>query len=458
MKLFGTDGIRGQINHNPMVAELALKLGQGLASLLPRQSEENPCVLIGRDTRGSGSMLEHAIVSGLLSCGCDVMLVGVMPTPAVAFATVHHHCAAGIMLTASHNPAEDNGIKIFAADGYKLSDAQEAELEAYLLDPTAQPKLAHASRIGSVRRIDDTAAAYLDHLRSAVTGLDLRGRRVVVDCGHGAASALAQPLLESLGAEVLLLHATPNGKNINADCGAMHPEHAAANLARHRACLGVCLDGDADRAIFIDETGAVLNGDRIIALCALDAQQRRVLAHETVVVTVMSNAGLHAAMHENGIRCLATAVGDRHVLESMRQGGYVIGGENSGHLIFANHATTGDGLLATLMVLAVLQRRQLGLAQLANCMEEYPACLLSFEVPAKPALENLATFQATCAAAAAALGEHGRQLTRYSGTENKARVLVEHRDAQLAQHWAEQLRAALRQDIDHACARTERIN
>lgn len=443
MKLFGTDGIRGPINTYPMVAEMALKLGQGIASLLPRPPHRRPCVLIGRDTRGSGPMLEQAIVSGLISCGCDVAIVGILPTPAVAFATLHHHCDAGIMLTASHNPATDNGIKIFAADGYKLSDSQEAELEHFLLDPQSRPALAQTDDLGEVRYLNHAADAYLAHLRQACCELDLRGQHVVVDCGHGAASALAEPLLRSLGAVVTLLNASPNGKNINANCGALHPEQAAECVKQSPATLAVCLDGDADRAIFIDETGAVLSGDRVIALCALDAQQRGALAHETVVVTVMSNAGLHATMRQAGIKSICTAVGDRHVLETMRRGGFVFGGENSGHLIFAEHATTGDGLLATLMLLALVQRRQQSLSQLAQGMEEYPACLLSFAVSAKPALESLATFGDAVTAANNALGEHGRQLIRYSGTEHKARVLVEHRDADVAAHWAERLRAAL---------------
>lgn len=442
-RLFGTDGIRGRVNEFPITAEVALRVGKAVARVLRSSGPNRNRVLVGKDTRISGYMLETALTSGLVSMGMDVFMVGPMPTPGVAHLTKSMGAAAGIMLTASHNPATDNGIKIFAADGYKLSDSQEAELEHFLLDPQSRPALAQTDDLGEVRYLNHAADAYLAHLRQACCELDLRGQHVVVDCGHGAASALAEPLLRSLGAVVTLLNASPNGKNINANCGALHPEQAAECVKQSPATLAVCLDGDADRAIFIDETGAVLSGDRVIALCALDAQQRGALAHETVVVTVMSNAGLHATMRQAGIKSICTAVGDRHVLETMRRGGFVFGGENSGHLIFAEHATTGDGLLATLMLLALVQRRQQSLSQLAQGMEEYPACLLSFAVSAKPALESLATFGDAVTAANNALGEHGRQLIRYSGTEHKARVLVEHRDADVAAHWAERLRAAL---------------
>jgi len=446
MKLFGTDGIRGRANRDPITPELALRAGKAVAGIL-RDDHRRPRVVIGKDTRISGYMLETALTSGLVSMGVDVLLPGPLPTPAIAHLTKSMGCAAGIMLTASHNPYEDNGLKIFDASGHKLSDELEAEVERQLLDPAGAPDGVEPGHIGKAQRIDHAQGRYIEYAKHTADDLRLDGLKVVVDCGHGAAWSVGPPIFEELGAEVIATGCEPDGTNINRDCGALHPEHAAALVREHGADLGVSLDGDADRAIFTDAAGRTVAGDRVIALCAIALKQLGRLRDHRVAVTVMSNLGLHEALRREGIEVITTPVGDRHVIEALRRHGASFGGESSGHLIFAEHATTGDGILSALQVLAMMKRHGRGLAELADCMDEFPQRLRNLPVRAKPPLEELPELQNALREADREFGNEGRHLIRYSGTENLVRILVEHRDAATVDAWSDRLAAAIERDI-----------
>lgn len=447
MKLFGTDGIRGTANQYPITPEIALRAGKAITHVLANPEKPRQRVIIGKDTRISGYMLETALTSGLVASGMDVFLVGPMPTPAVAHLTTSMGCAAGIMLTASHNPFEDNGLKIFGPDGYKLNDDLELAIEKYILDPTSPDTHVDAKHIGKATRIDDARGRYIEYAKYTADNVSLHGLKIVVDCGNGAAYYVAPLIFRELGAEVITMATQPDGMNINANCGALHPEQAAALVTQHQADLGISFDGDADRVIFTDAQGNVVSGDRIMALTALALKKRDQLRGNTIAVTVMSNLGLHAAMTAAGIEVITTGVGDRQVIEALRQHDHSFGGENSGHLIFADHATTGDGILSALQVLRMMQEEKLPLHVLADCMEEYPQKLESFSVPAKPDLDSLTHFQKLLAEAATAFGKEGRHLIRYSGTENKARVMVEHRDPETVRYWTAKLATALLDEI-----------
>lgn len=435
MRLFGTDGIRGRANEFPITPEVAMKTGQAVARVLKSQGKTRNRVVIGKDTRISGYMLETALTAGLVSAGMDVYLPGPLPTPAIAHLTKSMGCAAGIMLTASHNPFEDNGLKIFGPDGFKLSDALEEAIEAYLLNGESANDLVPPAKIGKAYRIDDARGRYIEFAKHTAYDIGLHGLKIVVDCGHGAAWWIAPLIFRELGAEVIKTGCDPDGLNINDGCGALHPEHAGALVRQHGADLGVSFDGDADRVVFTDARGDPVSGNRILALCALSLQQQGRLRGDTIAVTVMSNLGLHEAMHANGIRVLTTPVGDRHVIEALRANGHSFGGENSGHLIFADHATTGDGILSALQVLRMMKQRNAPLAELAACMDEFPQKLVNLPVSAKPPLDTLPGLQALMAEADAAFGEKGRHLIRYSGTEKKIRILVEHKEAAAVNAW-----------------------
>jgi phosphoglucosamine mutase len=446
-KLFGTDGIRGPVNEFPITAEIALRMGKAVANVLRSSGPDRNRVLIGKDTRISGYMLETALTSGLVSMGMDVLLVGPLPTPAVAHLTKSMGAAAGIMITASHNPYEDNGLKIFGPDGYKLTDEHEALVERHILGLEPETAPLPPARIGKAHRIDDARGRYIEFAKHTADNISLRGLKVVVDCGHGAAYFIAPLIFKELGAEVITTGIHPDGLNINHGCGALHPEHAGELVRKHNADLGISLDGDADRVIFTDASGQVVSGDRILALCAISLKEQGKLRKDTLVATVMSNLGLREAMKQHGIAVETTAVGDRHVIECIRQNGYSFGGENSGHLIFADHATTGDGILSALQVLRMMRGRDATIAQLATVMHEYPSQLANLPVPAKPPLDSLPNLQRLMEAATAEFGDMGRHLIRYSGTENKIRVLVEHREAEACQAWVERFSAAIRQEI-----------
>lgn len=448
MKLFGTDGIRGTANKFPITSEVALRAGKAITAVLAGTSPTHNRVIIGKDTRISGYMLETALTSGLVATGMDVLLVGPLPTPAVAHLTKSMGCAAGIMLTASHNPYEDNGLKIFGPDGYKLNDDLEEKIENYILADSPEEIVTPSHKIGKATRIEDARGRYIEFAKNTAGNLSLHGLKIVIDCGHGAAYIVAPLIFRELGAEVITMAIQPNGTNINDGCGALHPEAAGALVRQHGADLGVSFDGDADRAIFTDADGNTVSGDRIIALCALSLQRHQQLRGNSIAVTVMSNLGLHQAMADAGISIITTGVGDRQVIEALRAHDHSFGGENSGHLIFADHATTGDGILSALQVLRVMKETSKPLHELAQCMQEFPQHLESFVVPTKPPLSALTDFQDLVVKAEAALGKNGRQLVRYSGTENKARVMVEHQQQSLASLWAKQLKEALLQAIE----------
>ena len=389
MKLFGTDGIRGRVNEFPITAEVALRMGKAVASVLRSSGPNRNRVLVGKDTRISGYMLETALTSGLVSMGMDVFLVGPLPTPAVAHLTKSMGTAAGIMITASHNPYEDNGMKIFGPDGYKLSDELEGLIERYILGEVPDAAPLPPAQIGKAHRIDDARGRYIEFAKQTADNVPLHGMKIVVDCGHGAAYFIAPLIFKELGAEVITTCNHPDGININKDCGALHPEHAGDLVRRHNADIGISFDGDADRVIFTDANGQVVGGDRILGLCAIGMKEQGKLKHDTLVATVMSNLGLIEAMKKHGIRTETTAVGDRNVIECIRQNGYSFGGENSGHLIFADYATTGDGILSALQVLRMMRERNATLAQLSSVFSEYPTRLNNMQVASKPALDTL---------------------------------------------------------------------
>lgn len=399
-------------------------------------------VIVGKDTRLSGYMLETALTSGLLSMGMDVLLVGPLPTPAVAHLIRSMGAGCGIMLTASHNLAADNGIKIFDARGFKLADEVELEIEAHILSGDLDSAHISGSAIGKAWRIEDARGRYIEFAKSSIRNRTLQGLKIVLDCANGAAYSIAPPIFRELGAEVIETAVKPDGTNINADCGALHPEHIGRLVREHGADAGIALDGDADRVIFCDAAGNEVNGDRIIGMIALDYKKRGMLSRDTVVVTSMSNLGLHQALRANGIAVEVTDVGDRYVIERMRSGAYNIGGEQSGHIIFSDYATTGDGIITALHVLKLMVESGQTLAELAAFMTVFPQQIRSLPVARKLPLGELPELSELMAVAGRELGDSGRVIVRYSGTENKIRILVEAADAAAVQGWCERLGAA----------------
>ena len=446
-KLFGTDGIRGRANCDPVTPEVALRLGKTLALAFHASGHGSRRCLIGKDTRLSGYMLETAITSGLVSMGMDVFLVGPLPTPAVAHLTKSMGADVGIMLTASHNPFDDNGIKIFGNDGFKLSDGIEAEIERLVHSDTISSDHIRSDGIGKAYRMDDACGRYIEFAKATCPGLKLNGVKVVLDCANGSAYNMGPLILRELGAEVVKINAEPDGYNINNNCGATHPETVGQAVREHRADVGVAFDGDADRVIFCDAAGEVVDGDRILAMCALDMKARGKLAKDTLVVTSMTNLGLHEAMRKNGIRVEVTGVGDRQVIERMRQGGFNLGGEKSGHLVFLDHITTGDGIISALQVLRLMKAKNVSISTLADCMSEYPQQLISLPVKVKRPIAELPHLLAEVSRAEAAMGAAGRVVLRYSGTENKIRLLVETKDAAMCDEWTATLTAVIQQEL-----------
>jgi phosphoglucosamine mutase len=454
-RLFGTDGVRGIANIHPMTAEIALKLGRAVAYLV-RSGPHRHRIVIGKDTRLSGYMLEQAIASGISSMGVDVMLCGPLPTPGIAFITQSMRADAGVVISASHNPYQDNGIKFFSRDGFKLPDDMEREIEKLVLgEPGDGSGTAEfhalrptATRIGKATRIDDAAGRYVVFLKSLFPkDLTLDGMTIAVDCAHGAAYKVAPAVFVELGAMVVPLNVKPDGKNINDGCGAVHPEAMARAIAKKGAQLGLALDGDADRVILADERGRIVDGDAIMAVVGRDLMRQKLLAKKTVVATVMSNIGLERALEEGGGRVVRTPVGDRYVVEEMRRCGYNFGGEQSGHLIFLDHVTTGDGICAALNLLAIMQREQKPLSELARCFEPVPQAQLNVAIGQKRPLESLPEVGAAIRSVEKALGHEGRVLVRFSGTENKARVLVEGPDAKRIAGYAERIADELRKAL-----------
>ena len=446
-KLFGTDGIRGQANRYPVNAELALKLGKALGKRLRAHGYGSARAVIGKDTRLSGYMLETAITSGLVSAGCDVFLVGPVPTPAVAHLTRSLAADVGLMLTASHNPYDDNGIKIFSPLGYKLEDEEEDDLTRLILGTDLNTDDIRSDQLGKAYRLDDARGRYIEFAKSTVGNEKLSGFKVVMDCANGAAYDIGPWIFRELGATIIKTGVAPDGLNINTGCGAMHPQVVARLVKEHGADIGIALDGDADRVIFADADGNIVDGDRVLAACAIAFKRHGQLANDTVVVTSMSNLGLHDAMRRHGIRVEVTDVGDRYVIDAMRKNGHSLGGEKSGHLIFHDHATTGDGIIGALQMMRMMKREGKTLAQLADCMTEYPQTLVSLKVKEKKPIAGVAVLAAAIKACEDELKDAGRVIVRYSGTEPKIRLLVEARDPALVDTWIEKLTRAVHEGL-----------
>ncbi len=442
-KYFGTDGIRGRANIHPMTAEVALRVGLAAGKLFRTDDDRRHLVVIGKDTRLSGYTIEPALVAGFASVGMDVRTFGPVPTPGVAMLTRSMRADLGVMISASHNDYADNGIKLFGPDGYKLSDEIELKIEA-MMDEGLDQDLAQSHKLGRVKRIDDAQARYIEIAKQAFPKrLSLQGLRIAVDCANGAGYKVAPTTLYELGAEVCSVGVSPDGLNINADCGSTHPETLAEAVKRYRADIGIALDGDADRVIICDEKGQVVDGDQIMALVGLDWARRGRLAGGGVVATVMSNLGLERRLKAEGLSLERTKVGDRYVMERMREGGFNIGGEQSGHIILHDHATTGDGLMAALQVLAVLVESGKPMSELARQFEPVPQKLENVRYAAGRPLES-ETVKAAIADGEAALNGTGRLLVRPSGTEKLIRVMAEGDDEGLVRRVVSDVSAAVR--------------
>jgi phosphoglucosamine mutase len=469
-RLFGTDGVRGVANVEPMTSEMALKLGRGLAAVLhdPRHQaagapgDHPPAparmrgsdghhrykILIGKDTRLSGYMLETALASGICSMGVDVLLVGPLPTPGVAYLTRSMRCDAGVVISASHNPYQDNGIKFFSYDGFKLPDETEAKIEDLIFSGETERHRPTGNAIGKQRRVDDAVGRYVVCLKNSFPRhLTLEGMKIVVDCGHGAAYRVAPDVLTELGAEVVALGVKPDGENINQNCGSLYPEAARQAVLEHGADLAITLDGDADRAVFVDEKGEIADGDHVLAICANEMREKATLQGNTVVATVMSNLGLELALDGMGVKLKRTQVGDRYVVEEMVRGGFNLGGEQSGHLLFLDHNTTGDGCLTALQLLAVIVERGRTLSELKKIMTQLPQVLLNVRVKAKKDLTSLPRVSAKIASVEKELGGRGRLLVRFSGTEPVARVMLEGENEERIRGMAEDIAAEIRKEL-----------
>jgi phosphoglucosamine mutase len=425
-RLFGTDGVRGLANREPMTAETALKLGKAIAHLGAGPQGKNAKILVGKDTRISGYMLETALAAGILSMGGDALLVGPMPTPAIAFLTTNMRCDAGVVISASHNPFEDNGIKFFSRDGFKLSDELEDQIEGLILSSELDSFRPTADKIGKIFRIDDALGRYIVFLKSSVPkSLSFNGLKIVLDCANGAAYKAAPLVFEELGAQVKAMNVAPNGRNINDNCGSLHPSEMAEEVRRVGAHIGVALDGDADRVILADENGREINGDQIMGLVAWDMTRKKTLKNNTLVATVMSNIGLEVAMNGLGVSLARTPVGDRSVVERMRKDGCNFGGEQSGHLIFLDQNTSGDGILSALQVINIMVETGKPLSELATLVKMFPQVLKNVEVKSRKNLDDIPEVKRVMEECRLRLSDKGRLLVRYSGTQLLCRVMAE---------------------------------
>ena len=467
--LFGTDGVRGVANQEPMTSEMALKLGRAIAKVL---SESGPVeqsglmpprpfarkngaadkhrfkILIGKDTRLSGYMLETALASGIVSMGADVLLVGPMPTPGVAFLTRSMRADAGVVISASHNPYQDNGIKFFSWDGFKLPDEVEARMEEIIFSGEVENSRPTASAIGKAFRISDAVGRYNVFLKNSFPRqLTLEGLKIVVDCGHGAAYKVVPEVLTELGAEVLPIGVTPDGENINRRCDALYPETARELLLHEGADFAVSLDGDADRAVFVDETGDILDGDQVMAICALDMKAKGMLKGDGVVATVMSNLGLDLAMQKAGLEVVRAQVGDRYVVEKMVAGNYNLGGEQSGHILFLDHNSTGDGGITCLQMLALMAEKRKRLSELKGVMTRLPQVLLNVNVKERKEFARMPKVAKIISEIEKTLAGRGRVLVRYSGTELLARVMLEGEDERKIRAMAQSIADGIRAEV-----------
>jgi phosphoglucosamine mutase len=446
-KLFGTDGVRGVANQEPMTSEMALRIGRAAAHVF-RDSARRHRIVIGKDTRLSGYMIESALTAGLCSMGIDVLLVGPVPTPGIAFLTRSLRADAGVVISASHNPYEDNGIKFFGRDGFKLPDETEKKMEDLIFSGEIDSIRPTAAEIGKAFRIDDAVGRYNEFVKSSFPrGMDLSGLRIVVDSANGAAYKIGPSILMELGAEVISLYDQPTGMNINQGCGSLHPEVISRAVTANKAHIGIAFDGDADRIILCDERGAVIDGDAIMAMCALRMMKDGRLKQNTLVATVMSNLGLELAMQQAGGKLVRAAVGDRYVMEKMLAGGYNLGGEQSGHIIFLDHNTTGDGLVSALQVLALMKQENKPISELAACMKTYPQVLVNVKVKHRHDLATIPEIAKHMAEVEKKLDGTGRLLVRYSGTEPKVRVMIEGEDQDEIKRLADDLAVLIKEKL-----------
>ena len=447
-RLFGTDGIRGVANIHPMTAEMAMQIGRGTAFIFKNEKRRHR-IVIGKDTRLSGYMLESALVAGICSMGVDVLLVGPLPTPGIAFITTSMRADAGIVISASHNPFQDNGIKIFSGDGFKLPDQLEDRIEQLITSDRIASLRPTAKEVGKAFRLDDAVGRYVVYLKNSFPKeYTLEGMKIVLDCANGAAYRVAPAVFEELGARVIPRGVEPDGENINSQCGSLYPRGVTQAVKKEGADIGISLDGDADRAIFSDERGNVVDGDQIMALCARDLRKGNRLKKNTLVATVMSNLGLDLTLKNLGVKVVRTQVGDRYVVEEMAKHGYNFGGEQSGHLIFLDYNTTGDGVLSALQVLAVMKREGKKLSELASILTPFPQVLLNVPVAHKKDPHQVPEVASLIKKVQKKLGEKGRVLVRPSGTERLIRVMVEGEKADEIKASAEEIAESVRKNME----------
>lgn len=447
MKLFGTDGIRGTVNKHPMTPETVLRIGMAAAHVLRAEQGRN-MILIGKDTRLSGYMIESALTSGICSMGMNVTLVGPLPTPGIAFLTRTLRLDAGIVISASHNLFEDNGIKFFSSDGFKLPDGIERKIEELMLDDGLQKDRPKGSHIGKAYRLDDATGRYIEYIKSTLPrGMTFEGMKIVVDCANGAAYKTTPWLLRELGAEVVSINDKPDGLNINLGCGSLNIERLQKEVKLHKADIGIAHDGDADRAIFCDEKGRVVDGDKVMGMWAVEMKRKGMLRGNIVVSTVMSNLGLEKYLEKNGIKLMRTRVGDRYVVEKMVEGGYKFGGEQSGHIVFLDYNTTGDGPLTAVQVLYLMKERNARLSKLASEIKLYPQILKNVEVEHKHDIKAIPEIEEAIKVAEEKLDGKGRILVRPSGTEPKIRVMIEGEDRKLITKLAENISMVIKEKM-----------
>lgn len=444
-KLFGTDGIRGEANVYPMVSDIAMKLGKALASVV--KSKDGATIVIGKDTRLSGYMLETAIVSGIVSMGVDVYLVGPMPTPAVAHLTRSMNAEAGVMITASHNPAIDNGIKIFDSQGFKLPDTVEADMEKLMFSDTLDEMMVSGTEIGKAYRLNEANGRYIEFAKSTIQDMRFRGMKIVLDCANGAAYEVAPKVFRELGAEVIVLNNTPDGLNINLNCGAVHPENTAKEVVKYGADMGITLDGDADRLIVCDEKGEVLDGDYILTFCAHQMIKENRLRNNTLVITDYSNMGVDEGLKKVSGKVVRTGNGDRYVIEAMRAGDLNLGGEASGHMIFSDFVPTGDGVISALQFLKLIKNANIKVSEIRKYLKKNPQILDSFAVTEKKAFDEMPTVAAKITEIEAKLKGQGRLLLRYSGTENKCRIMIEGKDREITEALCAELSQCIKAEV-----------
>lgn len=446
-KYFGTDGIRGRANQHPMTPDVACRLGMALVEQF-RTQHQKPRIVIGKDTRISGYMFESAVASGITAMGGDVLLTGPLPTPGIAFITRSMRADAGVVISASHNVYSDNGLKVFDRHGFKLSDQTEADIEALMADPDLPGRAVEGTHIGRARRIDDSVGRYVVYLKNVFPGdMTLEGVRIVLDCAHGAAYKVAPAVFEELGAQVIRMGTAPDGININHEVGALYPDAVARAVVEHKADLGICLDGDADRIILVDERGTIIDGDRVMAILALLLREQGKLTKDTVVATSMSNLGLEKWLQEQGMTMERTDVGDRYVVERLREAGFALGGEQSGHLVATDYSTTGDGVLSGLLILSALVGWKKPLSAIPEGFKRYPQELININVVDKVPFEEIEGLDDLLEAFDAEVGELGRIVLRYSGTEGLARVMIESVDEAVVRAWTSRIAAHIEQRI-----------